>query len=144
MNEPYLKPLPQKQPENAPLWEGLTQREFRAPRCNNCGAWNWVPYPACRECLSEDLTWTPLSGNGTLFTYTIVHRGLGAFHKDVPYVVALVEMELPPGGKRAVIVLGNIVGVPHDDLHVGMPLKMTFKDIEGEDVTLWEFTAREA
>jgi uncharacterized OB-fold protein len=144
MNEPYLKPLPQKQPENAPLWEGLAQREFRAPRCNNCGAWNWVPYPACRECLSEDLSWTPLSGNGTLFTYTIVHRGLGAFHKDVPYVVALVEMELPPGGKRAVIVLGNIVGVPHDDLHVGMPLTMTFKDIEGEDVTLWEFTAREA
>jgi uncharacterized OB-fold protein len=143
MNEPYLKPLPQKQPENAPLWEGLAQREFRVPKCDDCGAWNWVPYPACRECLSENLTWTKVSGNGTLFTYTIVHRGLGAFHKDVPYVVGLVEMELPPGGKRGVIVLGNVVGVPHDELRVGMPLKMTFKDIEGEDVTLWEFTKRE-
>jgi uncharacterized OB-fold protein len=84
MNEPYMKPLPQKQPENAPLWEGLAQREFRVPKCDDCGAWNWVPYPACRECLSENLTWTKVSGNGTLFTYTIVHRGLGAFHKDVP------------------------------------------------------------
>src|SRR5262245_48664349 len=128
MNEPYMKPLPQKQPENMPLWEGLAQREFRVPRCDQCGTWNWVPYPACRECLSEALTWTPISGRGTLFTYTIIHRGLGAFHRDVPYVVGLVQMELPEGGKRDVIVLGNIVGVPHDDLYVGMPLEMTFKD----------------
>jgi uncharacterized OB-fold protein len=143
MTEPYLKPLPQKQPENAPLWEGLARHEFHVPKCNNCGAWNWVPYPACRECLSEDLAWTKVSGNGTLFTYTIIHRGVGAFQKDVPYVVGLVDMELGEGA-RAAIVLGNIVGVPHEDLHVGMPLKMTFKDIEGEDVTLWEFTGREA
>ena len=142
MTEPYLKPLPQKQPENAPLWEGLVAREFRVPKCNNCGAFNWVPYPACRECLSEDLTWTPISGEGTLFSYTIIHRGLGAFQKEVPYVVALVDMDVPDD-KRAVIVLGNIHGVEHDDLQVGMPLKMTFKDIEGEDVTLWEFTGRE-
>jgi uncharacterized OB-fold protein len=141
MTTPYLKPLPQKQPENAPLWEGLARHEFRVPQCDDCGAWNWVPYPACRECLSENLTWTRVSGEGTLFTYTIVHRGLGAFHEDVPYVVALVQMDVT-GGKRGVIVLGDIVGVPHEDLRIGMPLKMTFKDIEGEDVTLWEFTGR--
>jgi uncharacterized OB-fold protein len=139
MTEPYLKPLPQKQPENAPFWEGLAQREFRVPKCDACGTFNWVPYPACRECLSEAQTWTPISGTGTIFTYTIVHRGLGAFHKDVPYVVALVQMDVP-AGKRGVIVLGNVAGVSHDELHVGLPVKMTFKDIEGEDVTLWEFT----
>ena len=142
MNQPYLKPLPQKEPQNAPLWEGLAQHEFRVPKCDNCGAWNWVPYPACRECLSEDLTWTKISGNGTLFTYTIVHRGLGAFNAEAPYVVGLVEMELT-GGKRSVIVLGNIRGVPHEALKIGMPLKMTFLDIPDEDVTLWEFTKRE-
>ena len=66
MNQPYLKPLPQKEPQNAPLWEGLAQHEFRVPKCDNCGAWNWVPYPACRECLSEDLTWTRISGRITM------------------------------------------------------------------------------
>ena len=30
----------------------------------------------------------------------------------------------------------------HQDLDAGMPLKMTFKDIEDEDVTLREFTKR--
>ena len=48
------------------------------------------------------------------------------------------------GGDRDVIVLGNIVGIPHDALQVGMPLQMTYKDIEGEDVTLWQFTGRES
>ena len=61
----------------------------------------------------------------------------------MPYVAALVEMDTP-GGDREVIVLGNMVGVPHDELQVGMPLQMAFKDIEGEDVTLWEFTGRES
>ena len=143
MSEAYLKPLPKKQPENAPLWEGLARHEFHVPKCDDCGAWNWVPYPACRSCLSESLTWTRLSGTGSLFSYTIIHRGLGDFQKDVPYVVALVEMDTP-GGDRDVIVLGNTVGIPHDKLQVGMPLKMAFKDIEGEDVTLWEFTGRES
>jgi hypothetical protein len=142
MNQPYLKPLPKKEPENAPLWEGLARHEFRVPKCNQCGAWNWVPYPACRTCLSEDLTWTQISGEGEVFTYTIVHRGLGAFNAEAPYVVALVQMAVE-GGSRAVMVLGNIRDVPFEDLRIGLPVKMTFRDIEDEDVTLWEFTGRE-
>lgn len=142
MSEPYLKPLPKKQPENAPLWEGMARHEFHVPQCDDCGAWNWVPYPACRSCLSENLSWKQLSGLGSLFSYTIIHRGVGDFQKDVPYVTGLVQMETP-GGSRDVIVLGNVVDIPHDKIEIGMPLKMTFKDIEGEDVTLWQFTARE-
>jgi uncharacterized OB-fold protein len=142
MNQPYLKPLPVKEPQNAPLWEALARHEFVAPKCRQCGAWNWVPYPACRSCLSEDLEWTKISGTGTLFTYTIVHRGLGAFNAEVPYVVALVEMDLT-AGDRSVVVLGNLVDVPHEDIKIGMRLKMVFQDIEDEDVTLWQFTRAE-
>src|SRR5262245_477125 len=81
--QPYLKPLPLKEPGNEPLWTALAQHRFVVPKCTECGAWNWVPYPACRECFSEKLEWTEISGNGTLFTYTIVHRGLGAFNAEV-------------------------------------------------------------
>jgi uncharacterized protein len=140
VSEPYLNPLPKKQPENAPLWEGLAKHEFRVPQCDECGSWNWVPYPACRTCLSTKLTWKPLAGTGTLFSFTVVHRGLGHFQKDAPYVVALVNMDVT-GGPRGVVVLGILVDTPHDQLKVDMPVKMVFKDIEGEDVTLWQFTA---
>jgi hypothetical protein len=43
---------------------------------------------------------------------------------------------------RSLIVLGNIVDVPHEDLLIGKKMKIRFEDIPGEDITIWRFTAR--
>lgn len=137
MSAPYLAPLPVKSPENLPFWEGLQRREFRVPKCNRCGDWNWIPYPGCRTCLSEELVWTPVCGRGRLMTYSIVHRGPATFGSE-PYVAALVELEERP---RSIVVLANVVGVPHDRLRTGMELKIVYEDIPDEDVTLYRFTA---
>jgi len=134
--QPYLRPLPRKEPFNLPMWEALARHEFVVPKCNQCGDWNWIPYPACRTCLSQDLTWTPVSGNGTLMTFSIVHRGPPTFGKD-PYVVGMLELAERP---RSLVVLGNVIDVPHDELHIGMPLKIVYEDIPGEDITMWRFT----
>lgn len=133
---PYLRPLPQKNAFNQPLWDAAKRREFVVPKCDDCGDWNWTPYPACRTCLSEQQTWTPVSGRGTLMTYSIVHRGPAAFGRE-PYVTALMELEERP---RSLVVLGNIIDVPDGEIEIGMPLKIIFEDIPGEDVTLWRFT----
>jgi uncharacterized OB-fold protein len=136
--EPYLRPLPQKNPFNQPLWEALQRHEFVVPKCNQCGDWNWIPYPACRTCLSEDLRWRVVSGEGTLMTFSVVHRAPLTFGRD-PYVVALVELKERP---RSLVVLGNVIEVPHEELHIGMAMKIVFEDIPNEDITLWRFTAR--
>ena len=137
MNDsPYLRPLPQKSPFNQPLWDATAQHKMVVPKCDACGDWNWIPYPACRTCLSERQTWTEVSGRGTLMTYSIVHRGPPAFGKD-PYVTALVELEERP---RSIVMLGNIVDMPFDQIKIGMPMKIVFEDIPGEDITLWRFT----
>lgn len=135
----YLKPLPEITDAGRPFWEGLARHELVIPKCSNCGDYNWVPYPACRTCLSEDQVWTPVSGDATLFSYSIVHRGPGAFQEDVPYVVALAELVEQP---RPCIVLGTLVGVDHADIEVGMPLQIAFEDIPAEDVTMWHWTGR--
>jgi uncharacterized OB-fold protein len=133
---PYLKPLPQVSEENRPFWDGLRQREFRAPRCNDCGDFGWVPYPACRACFSTDLEWVPLSGDGVIYSYSVVHRGPGAFSGDVPYVLALVELTERP---QPMLVLAQLDGCPPDQVRIGLPVKVTFHDIPGEDVTLYRF-----
>jgi uncharacterized OB-fold protein len=135
---PYLKPLPLITPSGQPFWDALRRHEFVVPRCDNCGDYNWVPYPACRSCLSELQTWTRVSGDATLFTYTVVHRGPGAFDVDVPYVIALAELAERP---RPCLVLGNVVGVPQDELKIGMALKVAYEDIPSEDITMWRWTA---
>ena len=136
---PYLKPLPQVNEANKPFFDGLKRREFLVPKCDHCGDYNWVPYPACRSCLSEEQTWTQVSGEGTVYTYSVIHRGPGAFNADVPYVAVLGELTERP---RPMLVLGNLVGTDPDQIRVGMPIQIAYQDIPGEDITLWRWVAR--
>src|SRR3954469_21757567 len=133
---PYLKPLPDVSEANRTFWEGLQRHEFLVPRCTDCGDYNWPPYPACRSCLSEDLAWTPVSGDATVFTYTLVNRGHGQFHDEAPYAIVMRKLAEEP---RACVVIGNTRGIANDDLHIGMPVKIVYEDIADEDVTLWRF-----
>lgn len=134
----YRKPLPDVEPANVPFWEGLAAGEFRVPRCADCGDYNWVPYPACRSCLSENQIWTAVSGDATVWSFSIVHRGPGAFDEEVPYAVVLAKLAEEP---RGCIVLGNTVGIDTADLYVGMPLKIVFETVPDEDVTIFRFAA---
>jgi uncharacterized protein len=136
---PYLKPLPQVTDANREFFEGLKRREFLVPRCGQCGDYNWVPYPACRSCLSEDQTWTRVSGEATVYTYSVIYRGPGAFDADVPYTVVLGELTERP---RPCLVLGNLVGTDPAQVRVGMPIQIAYQDIPGEDITLWRWVAR--
>jgi len=136
MSQAYLKPLPQQNPGNEPFWEGTRRGEFLVPKCNDCGHWGWVPYPACRNCLSTDWDWTKTSGKGKIFSFTVAHRGPGAFREEVPYVLAMVQFA---EGPRTPIVLGTVVDVDPDAVTVGMPVKVVYENVPDEDVTIWHF-----
>jgi uncharacterized OB-fold protein len=133
--EPYLRPLPMKEPQHEPFWEGIARHEFLVPKCNNCGDWNWVPYPACRTCLSEDLTWTKTAGHGTVMTFSVVHRGPPTFGKE-PYGTVLLEL---PERPRSLVILGNTTGMDPEDLRIGMQLKFVYQDIPSEDFVMYRF-----
>lgn len=136
---PYLKPLPQISEANRPFWEGLQRHEFLVPKCADCGDYNWIPYPACRSCLSENQEWTQVSGDATVYSFTIVHRGHGPFNEEAPYALVMAKLVEEP---RACIVLGNTREIANEDLHVGMPVRIVYEDIPDEDVTLWRFGPR--
>lgn len=135
----YLKALPTISELNRPFWEALQRHEFVVPKCANCGDYNWVPYPACRSCQSENQEWTPVSGEATVFSYTIVYRGPGAFADDVPYAVILGELT---EGPRPMLVLANSVGIPNEDLRIGLPIRISYEDIPEEEITLYKWTSR--
>jgi acetyl-CoA acetyltransferase len=71
-----------------------------------------------------------VSGRATLASYTINHQpwmpGL-----DVPYVIALVEL-VEQAGLRLTT---NLVGCAPDAVRIGMPLRVTFRDVS-DDVAL--------
>ena len=134
---PYLKPLPTPTPDNVEFWDGLKRHEFLVPVCDECGDLNWVPYPACRTCQSEAQTWTKMSGDATVWSYTVVHRGPGAFADEVPYVIVLGKLAEAP---RSLIVLATMVSdVAPENVTIGMPLRIVYEDIADEDLTMYKF-----
>jgi len=130
----WAKPLPHPTALSQPFWDGTRQRELRLQRCTACATYRFPPLVLCRNCLSEDHEWVPTTGIGTLYSYVIQHRpATPAFIEDLPYVVAIVELDEGP------LMLTNIVDCPFDDLNVGMRVAVTYVDASS-DITLYPFT----
>ena len=138
----YLKPLPIPTIANEEFWAGVKRHEFLVPKCQDCGDYGWVPYPACRTCLSENLEWTRVSGDATVWSFSIVHRGPGAFAEEVPYVVVLGKLVEEP---RSLIVLADMVAeCPPESVTIGMPIEIAYEDIPEEDFTMYRFAPKDA
>ena len=138
MSDPAAQPfrvLPRVTPETEHFWTGGRDGELRFLRCTADGEYVHPPAPVCPRCLSRSLVVEAVSGRATVATYTINHQpwypGL-----DPPYVIAIVEMEEQP----SVRLMTNIVGCPVEDVHVGMPVQVTFEQYD--DVWLPFFAPR--
>jgi uncharacterized OB-fold protein len=136
----YAKPLPPIDPLTAPFWDSVKAHAMRLQRCGACGTFVFFPRPLCPVCFSDALEWTPVSGRGVVHAFTIPHRHpSAAFQPDLPYVVAIVELEEGPR------LMTNLVQVAPDasQIAVGMPVEVVYDDVTPE-VTLPKFrpTAR--
>ncbi len=129
----YYKPLPNTTVGNMAFWDGLKEHQFKIPHCRDCGAYSWVPYPACKHCQSENIDWDPIGGHGEVWTYSIVHRGAG-FH-ETPYVVAVAKLAVD--GPRSVLVLATLTDINPDDVHIGMPVTIAYDDIPEHDAAMY-------
>ena len=68
-------PLPAPDDElTTPFWDAAARHQLAIPRCDGCGAWVWYPRPRCPACDGSALTWTPVSGRGRLFSWTVVRH----------------------------------------------------------------------
>lgn len=130
---PSTKPLPQPDAESREFWEGVKARRLQLQRCRACRRLRFYPRAVCPRCLSGEHEWVTVSGRGTLYSFTVCHRGASeAFAADVPYIVALVDLE------EGVRLLSNLVGCQPDRARVGMPVQVVFEDASPE-ITLYKF-----
>lgn len=91
------KPLPVIDHDSAPYWEAAREGRLDIPLCGDCGKHHFYPRAICPYCHSDNLKFDTVSGRGVVHTFTIARRPAGpAFADDVPYVVALIELEEGP------------------------------------------------
>jgi uncharacterized OB-fold protein len=129
----YGKPLPEPNETTRPFWEGTRAHQLRIQRCRDCRKYIFYPRALCPFCLSEHLEWRVASGRGKVYSYTVVRRAMHpAFREDVPYVLAIVELDEGPR------LTTNIIGVPADEVRVDMPVRAAYDDVT-PDLTLLKF-----
>lgn len=126
MPETAGKPVPRPSPESLPYWQAAREHRLVIQHCDACGQFWFPPSQSCPHCLASNFTWLPASGRGKVFSFVTYHRVYHpAFAKEVPYVVALVELDEGPR------LLTNIVGVPPEQVVCDMPVQVTFEDYDG-------------
>jgi|SRR5579875_1468909 uncharacterized OB-fold protein len=119
----------QQDSDSRPYWEGLARGELRLQRCDACAQTVFYPRAFCPHCSSDRLSWIVATGRGTIYSYTVAHQAYGLFAGDVPFIVAIVELE------EGVRMMSRIIDAPRERIRVGAPVQVTFEAV-GEDFTL--------
>lgn len=121
--------LPQVTSDTSAFWQGGESGRLMIHRCGACQRFFHPPAPICPSCGSLNVAPQATSGCGRIATYTINHQ---AWKPELaaPYVVAIVELDDQPGLR----LLSNVVGLPPDQVRIGMPVQVTFE--QNEDVWL--------
>jgi uncharacterized OB-fold protein len=133
MSDAYTKPLPDITSDSAPYWEALRKHVLVLQRCTGCGRVRHYPRPMCSACHSMEYDWVRSSGRGRVHSWTVAHHAFHpGFKRDLPYVVALVDME------EGVRLNAPLRGVSSEAMRIGLPVRIIFEDAT-EDVTLPAF-----
>jgi uncharacterized protein len=129
----YEKPLPAIDGESRPFWQAAREHRLAIMRCRDCGKHFFYPRELCPFCHKAAIDWVSASGRGKIYSPTVARRPAGpAFKAEVPYVVALVELDEGPR------LMTNIVTKEVDQVRIGQAVKAVFDDVT-EEVTLVKF-----
>ena len=92
------RPVPVATSVSAEYWRRTAAGELALQWCLRCGSWVHYPRGACPRCYSPELEFRPTSGQGWIYSYSIVHTagGFPSYADLVPYVVVLVELREGP------------------------------------------------
>lgn len=116
------RPLPVITEMNAYFWRSGQKGRLEILRCEACGLYIH-PYAAlCPRCRSEAVSPEPVSGRGTVASFTINHQPWFP-HVPVPYVIALVQLE----EQDDIRLVANLPGCPIEDVRVGLPVEVCFE-----------------
>ncbi|WP_433472210.1 Zn-ribbon domain-containing OB-fold protein [Spirillospora sp. CA-142024] len=107
------RPLPKVTPDAEPYWELLREQGTRSvQRCTACGSVQFYPRLLCVGC-GGPVEQVPVSGRGSVYSFTVVHRPPAGFADMAPYAVALVDLD---EGTRA---MGRVVTDDLESVRIG-------------------------
>jgi hypothetical protein len=130
------KPLPVVDEDSQPFWEAARRGDLLLKLCSSCRQYHFFPRAICPYCHSDAVTWAPSSGRGTIYSFTVARRPAGpAFKDDVPYAIALVQLNEGPR------IMTRIMA-DADAVRIGLPVEVMFQ-AASDEVSLPYFKVQE-
>ncbi|MCM3922626.1 OB-fold domain-containing protein [Frankia sp. AiPs1] len=130
-----LPPQPVPDAVTAPFWAALAEGRLAMCRCGQCGLWLQPPLERCRRCAGPT-RFVDVAGTGTVYSFIVQHRAtVPGYLDDLPYVVALVELDEQAGLRLP----ARIVGVDPAAVHCGLRVRAEFADLPGGEFTVAVF-----
>ncbi|MDH4148525.1 MAG: Zn-ribbon domain-containing OB-fold protein [Acidimicrobiia bacterium] len=112
---------PDPTPTSQPFWDALAAGRVEIQHCADCGAWVYYPRSRCSSCLSANLVWEQVSGEGTLYTFTVARQPTTpAFADAGEMVIGVVVLD---EGVKVTTALENVKPA---DVRVGMRVRPVF------------------
>ena len=114
------KPAPVVDEESREYWAAGQLGRLLLKLCRDCQRHHFFPRVICPHCHSLHVEWTDARGTGTIYSFTVARRPAGpAFKEDVPYAVALVELD--EGPRMMTRILGDA-----DAVRINMAVEVDF------------------
>jgi len=118
---------PESTVDTKSYWEAANQERLLFGRCKACDEAHFYPRTRCPRCLGADTELVEATGDGTLYSYSIMRRA------KTPYAIAYVTLS------EGVTMMTNIIGCSPDQLRIGMKLRVDFQASEnGQKVPMFK------
>ncbi len=112
---------------SARIWREIAQRyRLQGSKCAKCGTATFPPRSSCPKCRSSEMKLYLLPRSGKIVTYSLIHSAPDRFETNVPYPVALIELD--DGTK----ITSQLTDCDGSQITVGMPVEMTVRRIREE------------
>ncbi len=123
------------------FWEACNEDRLVIQNCTACDRLQHPPQAACPQCGSADnLEWKPVSGRGTIYSYSVVYDSpIASLQADQPYNCAVIALDEDPGIKM----LSHLPGTPVDEVPIDAAVQVVFEPTQatGQKVPEWQIVS---
>lgn len=122
--------LPRPKPGTQSYWDACSRHELNIQHCSECDSYQFYPRIICSQCSSRAVDWVRASGRGKVLTWSVIRRAVSeAYAGEVPYVIALIELQEGP------VMMSKLSDCEPESVSAGMPVEVSFEDWS-EQVTM--------
>lgn len=114
-------PMPTEDSVNRRMLQAWrTDGQLMLQHCKQCAAVTYYPRKRCPSCWSDQLENRPSGGQGTIISYSVVHRGVDEAFRQLGTTVTLASVKTDDGPQ----IITLIVGDDRDQVTIGGRVKL--------------------